>query len=297
MKASLEKLKVEFNEFFLAHEQVKSFHWGDLLDFYASNQVRHSTVVIQPIRLSEISRTKVTVQLLVTVADRVATRKFNLDEVHSDSVLILSDLVDTMNVSQRWRSFITGATSGDAQLFENRTGDLVAGAVMTINVTVTNISDLCAIPLDDYDFDQDFKEFCRPATLIVNGERVTDISSGFTFELKVKDTTGDEVGQLISGEWIVEASGGNATVENSDQTFQENVAVGDTLVLEDYDFEFQDADGNILDNEIRPAMIGETFIVGAGGVCSTEFDYDLYVNGEFYETITININEDINITT
>jgi hypothetical protein len=32
-------------------------------------------------------------------------------------------------------------------------------------------------------------------------------------------------------------------------------------------------------------------------ICPTNFNYDLYVNGEFYETITININENINITT
>ena len=32
-------------------------------------------------------------------------------------------------------------------------------------------------------------------------------------------------------------------------------------------------------------------------ICPFEFQYDLYINGEYYERITININEDINITT
>jgi len=121
----------------------------------------------------------------------------------------------------------------------------------------------------------------------------------------VRNLEGDllDSGSIGSGAFkgiVVDCSGGgcdDATVENSNQTFSISIASGDTEVLEDYEFEFQDEDGNILDTEIRPAMIGETFIVSAGGVCPTEFSYDLYVNGEFYETIIVNINEDINITT
>ena len=95
--------------------------------------------------------------------------------------------------------------------------------------------------------------------------------------------------------YIKPKKGGDATVENSDQSFQVDIPSGDTEVLEDYEFEFQDEDGNILNTEIRPAMIGETFIVSAGGVCPTEFDYDLYVNGEFQETVVVSQGDDINI--
>jgi hypothetical protein len=129
---------------------------------------------------------------------------------------------------------------------------------------------------------------------LTSQDKLSCILPSYDFDNEGVQDSLTEQQKLDLTDWLCD---GVATVENSDQTFQEEVAAGDTLVLEDYDFEFQDADGNILDNEIRPAMIGETFIVGAGGVCPTEFDYDLYVNGEFYETITININQDINITT
>lgn len=89
----------------------------------------------------------------------------------------------------------------------------------------------------------------------------------------------------------------DAIVENSDVSFQENIPSGDTYVLEDYDFEFQDENGNVLSNEIRPAMIAETFIIGSTGVCETEFVYGLYVNGISYGNITIDVLDDINITT
>jgi hypothetical protein len=89
----------------------------------------------------------------------------------------------------------------------------------------------------------------------------------------------------------------DSEVVNTDLTFVRSIPPGDTEILDDYEFEFQDVDGNVLNTEFKPAMIGDTYIVGAGGSCPTEFSYDLYVNGEFYETITIDINENINITT
>jgi hypothetical protein len=133
-------------------------------------------------------------------------------------------------------------------------------------------------------------------TVNVNGTLYVITRAGGVANVVVRNVDGNEVGQLVDGVWVV-PNGGGGTVENTDQSFQVTIPAGDTEVLEDYEFEFQDADGNILDTEFKPAMIGETYIVGAGGSCPTEFSYDLYVNGEFYETITIDINENINITT
>ena len=87
---------------------------------------------------------------------------------------------------------------------------------------------------------------------------------------------------------------GDATVENSNQSFQEPIPCGDVYVLEDYEFEFQDENFNITATEIRPAMIGETFIVQS--YCPTQFSYNLNINGVFSQVVTVDINSDINIT-
>ena len=99
----------------------------------------------------------------------------------------------------------------------------------------------------------------------------------------------------VKGGYIY-STGGDATVENSDQSFQVIIPAGDTEILEDYEFEFQDADGNVLNTEIVPAMIADTFIVGAGGACPTSFNYNLYVNEEFQQIVVVDTNSDINIT-
>jgi len=254
MKASLLKLKKESKILFDAYEQVKTFYWGNFLRWYADKQIEHSTVIIQPVRVVNVDRTKVNIQLLVTYADRMFSDYSNLDEIQSDATEILSEFVAILNKSPRWRELITGATSGNIEYFEQKGGDLVAGGAMLVNVSLTTVADLCAVPVDNYNFDDG-----------------TEPPPPFVCE--------------------------NATVTNSDSSFIQSILAGGSYELEDYEFEFQDADGNILDTEIRPAMIGENFIVGAGGVCPTEFDYDLYVNGEFYETITVDVFEDINITT
>jgi hypothetical protein len=117
-----------------------------------------------------------------------------------------------------------------------------------------------------------------------------------TWELRDTDGTVLQSGSIAAGGSAVIVAP-DATVENSNQTFQEAIVSNGVEVLNDYEFEFQDSDGNILNTEFRPAMIGETFIVGAGGACPTTFSYDLYINGVFSQTITIDVNQNINITT
>lgn len=152
MKVSLLKLRNESKDYFQAHEQVNSFFWGDFLRIYSEQQIRHSVVVASPMRAANISRKSVQVQLLVTYASRVFSDFSNLDEVHSDALDVLSDFVDAVNYAPRWTGFVIGVSSGNAEIFTQRTGDLVAGAAMIITLTIKNTVDLCAQPVSDYDF-------------------------------------------------------------------------------------------------------------------------------------------------
>jgi hypothetical protein len=123
-------------------------------------------------------------------------------------------------------------------------------------------------------------------------------SIGGFADWELRDTDGNLLasGQIAAGDLGVIVAP-DATVENSDQSFQDSILSGGVEVLADYEFEFQDENGNVLNTEFRPAMIGETFIVGAGGACPTTFTYDVYVNGVFQQTVTIDVTQDINITT
>jgi hypothetical protein len=83
----------------------------------------------------------------------------------------------------------------------------------------------------------------------------------------------------------------DATVENSDVTFTQDIVSGATYVLDDYEFEFQDASGTVIATEIRPAMIPETFNFATG----LNFQYNLNINGVFSQVVNVTAGDDINI--
>ena len=134
-------------------------------------------------------------------------------------------------------------------------------------------------------------------------ERGQDFVAGWTLNLSLKVFESENICEIPLVDYDLQAvddytvTCDPATVVNSDLSFVQFVGSGQTYTLADYEFEFQDADGNVLSTEFTPAMIGDTFIVGAGGACPTTFSYDLYVNGVFYETVLVDVTDDINITT
>jgi hypothetical protein len=134
-----------------------------------------------------------------------------------------------------------------------------------------------------------------PAWQIVRGVNSINSNDNTSLFPYLVDWQGDVT--MVQGTISDYCGGGvcaDATVENSDTTFQEAIVSGGTFVLDDYEFEFQDENDNVLATEIRPAMVGETFILES--YCPTEFSYNLNINGVFSQVVTVNINDDINIT-
>ena len=180
MNTSLLRVRNESKAYFAEHKMVKSFYWGDFIDIYAENQIEHSTVVIQATRVTNMNRHNVDIQVFISYADRVFSDHSNLDEVQSQAIDVLNDFVMVLTTAPRWREFVTGATSGNAELFFNRTGDLVAGAVMTVTISTKTTADLCAIPVRDYDYGLQPQPLptCDPVTYNVEYADGTPIASG-----------------------------------------------------------------------------------------------------------------------
>ena len=134
---------------------------------------------------------------------------------------------------------------------------------------------------------------CADATVQLNGTTIGTVASGATDSFDV-NLNGSPSGVWDGTAWQVTSTPcADATIENTNQTFQVDIPSGGTEVLENYEFEFQDENLNITGTEIRPAMIAETFIVQS--YCPTEFSYNLNINGVFSQVVTVNINDDINI--
>jgi hypothetical protein len=270
MRASLLKVKLESKLLFDAFDQVKTFYWGNFLRWYASEQIEHSTVIIQPVRVVNIDRTKVDVQLMVTYADRMFSDFSNIDEIQSEGADILSDFIAIMNKSPRWRAFITGATSGNIEFFEQKGGDLVAGCAMLVNVSISTIADLCAVPVTDYDFSGDttLVPSCANgtvrvfnsieellSTVLVSSGGVTDYTApDATYLVQYVDGTPIESGTIPSG--------GSATVN-----------VPNVITCLDANWTLNDSLGNTLDSGTIPSGGSATIVAPDGDVNNSDSTY------------------------
>jgi hypothetical protein len=270
MRASLLKVKLESKLLFDAFDQVKTFYWGNFLRWYASEQIEHSTVIIQPVRVVNIDRTKVDVQLMVTYADRMFSDFSNIDEIQSEGADILSDFIAIMNKSPRWRAFITGATSGNIEFFEQKGGDLVAGCAMLVNVSISTIADLCAVPVTDYDFSGDttLVPSCANGTVRVFNSieellSTVLVSSGGVTDYTAPDAT--YTVQYVDGTLIESGtipSGGSVTVN-----------VPNVITCLDANWTLTDSDGNVLESGTIPSGGSATIVAPDGDVNNSDSTY------------------------
>ena len=285
MKASLLKLKKESKILFDAYEQVKTFYWGNFLRWYADKQIEHSTVIIQPVRVVNVDRTKVNIQLLVTYADRMFSDYSNLDEIQSDATEILAEFVAILNKSPRWRELITGATSGNIEYFEQKGGDLVAGGAMLVNVSLTTVADLCAVPVDNYNFDDGTEPptpfVCQDATYTVQyvgggliesgtipsgGSKVINVPlcEDATWELFDTDGFLLDSGSIVSGgSAIITAPDASAVLKNT-----ANTTLSTTSIVSGGSEDIVAPDGTSNINKSSGALIQSVAVV-SGGVSNT----------------------------
>lgn len=225
----------------------------------------------------------------------------DLQDVFNTQLSIIMRTVETLRRGQDTRTYqLDGAVN--IEPFEDRFEHGVAGWTATFDVSMANDMTVC---------DEDIVPVCSPSiaqlintldevisnTTIASGSASIIVAPDGTYTVQYENGTPIESGTVPSNGSIIisvpNPVGGNATVENSNATFTQTIPSGDTYVLEDYEFEFQDSLGNILDTEIRPAMVAETFLFE--NYCPVEFPFEIFVNGVSQGIQIVNINDNINI--
>lgn len=154
MLKNLEQIKEEFRVFATAHGEIADYHFGHFLDAYESNALKHSSLIVDCLTAvmgGQASKLWVDLNLRITVCDMVYEDKSNWSEVKSDTLLIIED-VRTVFESQRWRNFSKVVNLPVANYFEQRGGDSVNGWYMDVSLRIHSLRDLCALPLNDYDY-------------------------------------------------------------------------------------------------------------------------------------------------
>lgn len=166
---------------------------------------------------------------------------------------------------------------------------VAAGAITPMAASVTG--DVLAYRIADSDLTNFTASglSLNQSTGEITGTRLADAS----FEVLAEGKDGTIGAERV----VVTAASTFATVENSDVSFQQTIPTGDTLVLDDYTIAFVDLNDTPISSSTYPSIKDGTFIVGTVGSCPTTFTFGLFVNGTSYGNVTVDVLDDLNITT
>ena len=255
----LKLIKKITSDWFESHAFVNEVYWGDFIRWYADKEIEHSCVVITPVRVTEVTRSKRAIQLQITYADRVFGDFRNLDDVHSDADRVLADFILSASNDKEIRKYLTGLTNGNIEYFTNRTGDLVAGATMSVSLNVFSDANSCEIPVDFKPQPTPFE--CEDVVIVVNSTNLGTVASGDTLEVSTVDTDGNPIvtnNTLTGNDLEIEAPDANYTVQYVNGTLIESgtipsggsvtVEVPDIPTCDNATWELRDSNNVLLDS-------------------------------------------------
>jgi hypothetical protein len=222
----LKKVRNLLVNWFQSHDLVNSAKFGDFVQMYMSEQIQHSCVVIDLIRVPELTRSKIGYQFVFTYADRMFADRRNETDIKNDCVRVFHDFVIAASNDIELRKYITGLTTGNIEIFSQRSGDLVAGGVMTVSINIISDQDKCAIPITPIPTPP--PPTCADVIVQLNEVTTFTLPSGATQNinlldeneqpLEVIDVDGDDVTVDIGlGAFIIGIRTNNAGTSNNDQ--------------------------------------------------------------------------------
>lgn len=252
-----------FKNFANSHYQLKDFGYGDFWEISQSKGARYPLMWVSP-QPATIQGNEVLHTYAIAIADRVRSSEDHELEVESDTFQICQDLLAALNDQSlnEWEldENIT------LQPFTEWSKDDDAGFIMNLTFKVDNQYDACAIPWDGITPPEEGG--CADAILMVNGVMFTNISSGATYNLQVRNQDGDYSGAKDGSIWRVQTavtcSDAVANLRNSLGTLllSTNISSGGSqdITAPDATAVLKDTDGLTLLTETIPSGVSENIV-------------------------------------
>lgn len=152
MEKTLNQIMLELQEIATQHRQINEFFQGDFLDAISRDGAQYPLMVatLQP---GGMGAGYVRVNIVITICDKYNLSNYRqINEVHSDCLLICNDIKTTLQ-QYRWTEFADVTAEIATDPFINQGQDMVAGWTMLLSLNIFDSEDWCAIPYDDYDFE------------------------------------------------------------------------------------------------------------------------------------------------
>lgn len=152
MDRTLNQLKKDIQEIATEHRQINSFFWGSRLNGVERDAIEYPAL-IATVTGGGFGELFVDRTIVIAVLDKYNEENYQQqDEVLSDLEQILHDVYVTFkqNKIEQYMDIEGDATTTP---FLNQLPDLVAVQEMTLNVRIFADENHCAIPYDNYDFE------------------------------------------------------------------------------------------------------------------------------------------------
>jgi len=234
-----------FKDFADNHLQIKDYGYGDLWEISSSQATTYPLFWVSP-QPSNISGNEITYNFNILIGDRLEDGDANKVEVESDTFQIGLDLLATLNLDRELDLDKNNTLTPFIHDFKDR----IAGHLITLSVSAPFDYNECAVPTTGTP--QPPASSCPVALITINGVAYGSVGSGNTEDIAVVNTLGVPVGSLISGNWVVTASGGDATavLKNTAGTTLSTTTIpcGTTgnIVLDDFNVEVEDPLGSVI---------------------------------------------------
>jgi len=270
MKQTLNQVKLLFKEVAEKSDIINHYFWGNFLRAQRSENetVKHCypMLVVDTVSAS-LEKNNVGLDLQITIADKVLKGHQNLDDIKSDTLIVLKQVLEVMQ-SPKWNNFSRATVQGQAQFFVDDSLDETSGWVVNVRLDITSMKNLCAIPIGDYDFEGTFISPCLGVSIFENGVFKETVESGGVFYY---NTSGgdcpDAVYQLTIDDVVV--TSGNIP-SGATQQIPIDEFIPEPEPCEDATAVLKDTDGNILSTTNIESGATEDIIAPDGVVTITD---------------------------
>lgn len=152
MEKSLNQFMKELEIIANEHRQINEFFQGDFIDAVSRDAATYPLMVVT-LQPGSIGDNFVQVNAIISIADKYNIQEYRqINEIHSDCLQICKDIHVTFK-QWRFQDFLDVNGTITTQPFINRGPDVTAGWTMLVSVNLYDNENWCAIPYDDYDFE------------------------------------------------------------------------------------------------------------------------------------------------
>lgn len=130
-----------------AHKQINSYYHvsSDLVEAYKENEIVHTTA-LSMIKTAAINPTDITISLQLAVVDKTLKNDENALEIESNTLQILGDLVNYMDINVAWQYSSVVSPPSVTKLVD-RNLDVVDGWMATIQLKLMKDNGVCDVPI------------------------------------------------------------------------------------------------------------------------------------------------------